>query len=173
MGWIAREKRRNRREIVRIVGGEPSDPGKPTDIDRNAHRSLRWVDLHQTALLSQSANKTVKQSAALCGSSASSKTPAGLVAVLASPLYYTVLENARYRGPRADCVAPRSNIPDFAPHRAQGAQGTPRCGRHAVHSRPPRRGLCAVWWRGAPRRSRCDAGPSPRAGNEASPQTAE
>jgi hypothetical protein len=57
----------------------------------------------------------------------------------ASPLHAAALENAR-AVPGADCVAPPSPIPDMLGR------------RHADRPGPARRGLCAVGWRGAPRR---------------------
>src|SRR5439155_19067072 len=48
--------------------------------------------------------------------------------------------------------------------------GTPLCARRAVSPGPPRRGLCAVGWRRAHRRPRCDAGVSPRAARLATGQ---
>ncbi len=39
VGRIAGKKRRDRSKVVRVVGGEPADPRKPPDIDRNAHGS--------------------------------------------------------------------------------------------------------------------------------------
>src|SRR5204863_5147159 len=59
IGWIAGKERRDRLEVVRVIGREPPDPGETANVHRYAHGSLRWVDLHQTALLSQSANDTV------------------------------------------------------------------------------------------------------------------
>ena len=40
LGWIARKKRRDRAEIVRVVGGEPANPRKAPDIDGNADGRL-------------------------------------------------------------------------------------------------------------------------------------
>src|SRR5438477_12413720 len=51
-------------------------------------------------------------------------------------------ENAR-RGPRADCVAPPSNIPDIAPHRAQDARWGPRSAVVAPVRRGPHGADCA------------------------------
>src|SRR6266496_5114196 len=62
----------------------------------------------------------------------------------ASPLHPTALENAR-RGPRADCVAPPSNIPDIAPHRAQDARWGPRSAVVAPRRRGPHGADCAPW----------------------------
>src|SRR6266487_177768 len=61
-----------------------------------------------------------------------------------SPLHPTALENAR-RGPRADCVAPPSNIPDIAPHRAQDARWGPRSAVVAPLRRGPHGADCAPW----------------------------
>ena len=40
LGRIAREKRRDRAEIVRVVGGEPANPRKAPDIDGNTDGRL-------------------------------------------------------------------------------------------------------------------------------------
>jgi hypothetical protein len=48
VGGITGEERCDRLEVVGVVGGQPSDPGKSADIDRNAHGSPRGVDLHRT-----------------------------------------------------------------------------------------------------------------------------
>src|SRR5437773_10412334 len=53
-------------------------------------------------------------------------------------------ENARW-GPRADCVAPLSNIPDIAPHRAQDARWGPRSAVVAPLRRGPHGADCAPW----------------------------
>src|SRR5438477_10444001 len=53
-------------------------------------------------------------------------------------------ENAR-RGPRADCVAPPSNIPDIAPQRAQDARWGPHSSVVAPLRRGPHGADCAPW----------------------------
>ena len=40
IGRIARKKRRDGAEIVRVVRREPANPRKPADVDRDAHRRL-------------------------------------------------------------------------------------------------------------------------------------
>src|SRR5438876_1513553 len=45
----------------------------------------------------------------------------------------------------ADCVAPRSNIPDIAPHRAQNARWGPRSAVVAPLRRGPHGADCAPW----------------------------
>src|SRR5206468_6156675 len=45
----------------------------------------------------------------------------------------------------ADCVAPPSNIPDIAPHRAQGARWGPRSAVVAPVRRGPHGADCAPW----------------------------
>jgi enediyne biosynthesis protein E4 len=47
--------------------------------------------------------------------------------------------------PAADCVAPPSNIPDIAPHRAQTARWGPRCAVVAPFARGPHGADCAPW----------------------------
>ena len=37
IGRITRKKRRDGAEVVRVVSGEPANPGKPPDVDRNPH----------------------------------------------------------------------------------------------------------------------------------------
>ena len=37
IGRIAGEKRRDRSEVVRVIGGEPANPRKSPDVDRNTH----------------------------------------------------------------------------------------------------------------------------------------
>src|SRR5207247_3589532 len=48
-------------------------------------------------------------------------------------------------GPRADCVAPPSNIPDIAPHRAQDARWGPRSAVVTPLRRGPHGADCAPW----------------------------
>src|SRR5438034_4915718 len=48
-------------------------------------------------------------------------------------------------GPDADCVAPPSNIPDIAPHRAQDARWGPRSAVVAPLRRGPHGADCAPW----------------------------
>src|SRR5204862_6347010 len=61
-------------------------------------------------------------------------------------------------GPRADCVAPPSNIPDIAPHRAQDARWGPRssvvtpCQPGASPPSVPRRTFTTDCWSGILRR---------------------
>src|SRR5437867_6132583 len=47
--------------------------------------------------------------------------------------------------PAADCVAPPSNIPDIAPHRAQDARWGPRSAVVAPLRRGPHGTDCAPW----------------------------
>src|SRR5438034_5685683 len=47
--------------------------------------------------------------------------------------------------PAADCVAPPSNIPDIAPHRAQDARWGPRSAVVAPLRRGPHAADCAPW----------------------------
>src|SRR5207249_4918021 len=47
--------------------------------------------------------------------------------------------------PAADCVAPPSNIPDIAPHRAQDARWGPRSAVVAPLRRGPHGADCAPW----------------------------
>jgi hypothetical protein len=42
VGGIARKKRRDCSEVVGVVGGEPANPGKPPDVDRNTHGRPVW-----------------------------------------------------------------------------------------------------------------------------------
>src|SRR5436309_13449194 len=51
----------------------------------------------------------------------------------------------RVGGPGADCVAPPSNIPDIAPHRAQDARWGPRSAVVAPLRRGPHGADCAPW----------------------------
>ena len=51
----------------------------------------------------------------------------------------------RVGGPGAGCVAPRSNTPGIAPHRAQDARWGPRSALVAPHRRGPHGADCAPW----------------------------
>ena len=68
--------------------------------------------------------------------------------------------------PAADCVAPPSNTPDIAPHRAQDARWGPRSAVVAPLPRGPHGADCAPWGGTSGRlAARCDAGLSPRTVN--------
>src|SRR5213592_799115 len=63
----------------------------------------------------------------------------------ASPLHPTALKKRAVGAPAADCVAPPSNIPDIAPHRAQDSRWRPRSAVVAPLRRGPHGADCAPW----------------------------
>src|SRR5205814_3493593 len=80
----------------------------------------------------------------LHGPAARGETPAafGRRCIPAAP---HLAEKRAVGAPAADCVAPPSNIPDIAPHRAQDARWGPRSAVVAPLHRGPHGADCAPW----------------------------